>query len=85
MTPLAIDALGVPFALVCVIVWMGFVLVVARICGTNDRLAQGQREELAERLETEHPVTSISEYVAEQEARADRARFRHATRWGRSA
>lgn len=77
------DHLGVLFALAAFIAYMGFVLLVARICGTNDRLARRQRE--AEMLETDHPATSISAYVRDCQDRDKRARFRHSTRYGRSA
>lgn len=82
MTTLAIDHLGLAFA-----GWLFFAVVLAvvlgRILGLNDRLARQQREELAERLETQHPVTSISEYIARCEDRDKRARFRHAVRHSR--
>lgn len=80
------DALGLPFVLVCLIAWFGFVLLTARICGRNERLARAQR--LAELQETQHPfasITSISEYMASQQARSNRALLAQRDRWSRGA
>lgn len=44
-----------------------------------------RREVEAEQFETSGSITDLSDYIAEREAQDARARFRHATRYGRSA
>lgn len=76
---LAIDSLGIPFVLGCVVVWMAVVVILARVCALNDRLSKNQR---ASRLELDG---SWEDFLADCEARANRARFRSVTRHGRDA
>lgn len=82
MTTVALDHLGLLFAGGCLVVWMGIVLILARVMGMNERLSQNQREELAERRETDGPFADLT---AEREKRIARAQFRHTTRWSRDA
>lgn len=77
----AIDSLGLAFA-VYLLGAVVLAVVVGRVCGLNDRLS---REQHAEQTETDGSLISLAEYVAEREAQDARARFRHATRYGRSA
>ena len=83
MRTAALDHLGIFFGFGAIALWIGVLLLLARFCGRNERLAERQRA--AERMEMEGSVLSISRYIAEQERRANRGRFRHHTRYGRSA
>ena len=83
MRTAALDHLGIFFGFGAIALWIGVVLLMARFCGRNERLAEAQRA--AERMEVDGSITSISEHMAERERRANRGRFRHHTRYGRSA
>lgn len=77
-----LDSLGAVLGAVLILGWMGFVLVLARVMGNNERRAREQR---AAMLEVDHPMSSVADFAAYRDAKVQRARFRHVTRHGRSA
>lgn len=80
------DHLGFLFVLVCLIVFFGATIYLAvarpfgRFMGTNSHRADRQFESHGrERLGT----SPVADLAAEQERKASRGRFRHATRFGK--
>lgn len=80
MTLAAMDALGTAFALAIFLASVATYLVVLVV-----RTRRYAREERAARREVDGPLSSVGDFAAYQQRRVDRARFRHATRYGRSA
>ena len=67
------DALGLPFALGCLALWMVVMVVIAR----PGPLFRRRRER------AKVPPSSVYDELAARRQRAERAEFRHAIRYGR--